>query len=108
VIRIVQEQRDARYSMLRGYFHGADDDTVDELDHERLGTVSLPEATTWIGEPIAALALQALQVRVVSLRRSNGQSLKVNDQTTLQGGDTLVLSGTPQALAVAEQALLTA
>jgi CPA2 family monovalent cation:H+ antiporter-2 len=108
VIRIVQEQRDARYSMLRGYFHGADDDTVDELDHERLGTVSLPETTAWIGEPIAALALQALQVRVVSLRRSNGQSLKVTDQTTLQGGDTLVLSGTPQALAVAEQALLTA
>jgi CPA2 family monovalent cation:H+ antiporter-2 len=45
---------------------------------------------------------------VVSLRRSNGQSLKVNDQTTLQGGDTLVLSGTPQALAVAEQKLLPA
>ncbi|HSV35606.1 MAG TPA: monovalent cation:proton antiporter-2 (CPA2) family protein, partial [Ramlibacter sp.] len=28
VIRIVQDQRDARYSLLRGYFHGADDDTV--------------------------------------------------------------------------------
>jgi len=106
VIRIVQEQRDARYSMLRGYFHGADDDTVDELDHERLGTISLPLASAWIGQPIAALALQNLQVRVVSLRRSDGQSLKVNDQTTLQGGDTLVLSGTPQALAVAELTLL--
>jgi len=106
VIRIVQEQRDARYSMLRGYFHGADDDTVDEWDHERLGTISLPQATAWIGQPISALALQALQVRVVSLRRSNGQSLKVNDQTTLEGGDTLVLAGTPQALAVAEHKLL--
>ena len=106
VIRIVQEQRDARYSMLRGYFHGADDDTVDELDHERLGTISLPLACAWIGQPIAALALQNLHVRVVSLRRSDGQSLKVNDQTTLQGGDTLVLSGTPQALAVAELTLL--
>ena len=31
VIRIVQDQRDARYNLLRGYFHGADDDTVDEL-----------------------------------------------------------------------------
>jgi len=106
VIRIVQEQRDARYSMLRGYFHGADDDTVDEWDHERLGTISLPQATAWIGQPIAALALQALQVRVVTLRRSNGQSLKVNDQTALEGGDTLVLAGTPQALAVAEHKLL--
>ena len=30
VIRIVQDQRDARYNLLRGYFHGADDNTVDE------------------------------------------------------------------------------
>jgi hypothetical protein len=32
VLRVVQQQRDARYGLLRGYFHGADDDTVDELD----------------------------------------------------------------------------
>ena len=31
VLRVVQQQRDARYGLLRGYFHGADDDTVDEL-----------------------------------------------------------------------------
>ena len=42
VIRIVQDQRDARYNLLRGYFHGADDDTVDELETERLTTVTLP------------------------------------------------------------------
>jgi CPA2 family monovalent cation:H+ antiporter-2 len=28
VIRITRDARDARYSLLRGYFHGADDDTV--------------------------------------------------------------------------------
>ena len=28
VIRIVQDQRDARYNLLRGYFHGADDSTA--------------------------------------------------------------------------------
>jgi monovalent cation:H+ antiporter-2, CPA2 family len=31
VIRIARDARDARYSLLRGYFHGADDDTVEEL-----------------------------------------------------------------------------
>ncbi|HRC39862.1 MAG TPA: cation:proton antiporter, partial [Rubrivivax sp.] len=31
VIRQTQEARDARYGLLRGYFHGADDDTVAEL-----------------------------------------------------------------------------
>ncbi len=108
VIRIVQEQREARYNMLRGYFHGADDDTADEQDHARLGTVSLPLGTPWAEQPLQALALQALQVRAVSLRRSHGESVKLTDQTLLQGGDTLVLSGTPQALAMAEQKLLPA
>ena len=32
VLRVVQDQRDARYNMLRGYFHGADDDTPNERD----------------------------------------------------------------------------
>jgi voltage-gated potassium channel Kch len=42
VIRVVQDQRDARYGLLRGYFHGADDDTVDELQTARLASVTLP------------------------------------------------------------------
>ena len=36
VIRIVQAQREARYGLLRGYFHGADDDTAEEIEQERL------------------------------------------------------------------------
>ncbi len=50
VIRIVQDQRDARYNLLRGYFHGADDDTLDEIDHERLTTVGLPMALPLVGQ----------------------------------------------------------
>ena len=106
VIRIVQEQRDARYNMLRGYFHGADDDTVDEIHQERLDTVSLPLSTPWADQPLSTLALHALRVRVVSLRRTHGENVKVTDATPLLGGDTLVLSGTPQALATAEKKLL--
>ena len=40
------------------------------------------------------------------MRRGNGKTLKVVDETRLQDGDTLVLSGKPEALAMAEQALL--
>ena len=36
VVRITRDARDARYSLLRGYFHGADDDTVEELHQARL------------------------------------------------------------------------
>ncbi len=106
VIRLVQDQRDMRYSMLRGYFHGADDDTFDELEQERLASVSLPLGAGCIGKSVEELALQAVGVKLVSLRRRSGQALVANDAHALEDGDTLVLSGRPQALALAEEALL--
>jgi CPA2 family monovalent cation:H+ antiporter-2 len=106
VIRVVQDQRDARYNLLRGYFRGADDDTVNELEQERLSTVTLPLGNRSAGKPLAALALQAVGVRVVSLRRNNGKTLQADDETRLEGGDTLVLSGRSAALAIAEEKLL--
>jgi CPA2 family monovalent cation:H+ antiporter-2 len=106
VIRIVQDQRDARYNLLRGYFHGADDDTLDEIDHERLTSVGLPLASPWLGQKVKDLAFHAMGVRVVNLRRANGQPEDVTDETELHPGDTLVLSGKSQTLAVAEEKLL--
>jgi len=106
VIRIVQDQRDARYNLLKGYFHGADDDTIDEIDHERLTTVSLPLASPWVGKRVSDLALHAIGVRVVSLRRAHGTTEPVSDDTKLQTSDTLVLSGTVQTLAMAEEKLM--
>ena len=106
VIRIVQDQRDARYNLLRGFFHGADDDSVDELKHERLATFTLPIGARTIGLSVGSFALHSLGVRVVSLRRSNGKPVVFDDATTLEGGDTLVLSGKADTLAVAEQKLL--
>jgi CPA2 family monovalent cation:H+ antiporter-2 len=101
VIRVVQDQRDARYNLLRGYFHGADDDTADELEHERLNTFTLNAGARAIGQPLARLALHALGVRVASLRRHDGKSAEPADDTILADGDTLVLSGKPGALAIA-------
>ena len=108
VIRIVQDQRDARYNLLRGFFHGADDNSVDELQHERLSTVTLPDTTLTDACSLAHYELQALGVRVVSLRRSSGKTIAPADDTPLMSGDTLVLSGKAKALALAEQKLLSA
>jgi monovalent cation:H+ antiporter-2, CPA2 family len=105
VIRITRDARDKRYGLLRGYFHGADDDTADELDQARLSSVTLPTASPHAGRPLDDLALHALGVAVVSLRRVDGKGLLV-DGAMLAGGDTLVISGTPTALALAEQKLL--
>jgi CPA2 family monovalent cation:H+ antiporter-2 len=101
VIRVVQDQRDARYNLLRGYFHGADDDNADELDHERLNSFTLTADARAVGQTLAGLALQTVGVRVASLRRSDGKAAAATDNTVLADGDTLVLCGKPGALAVA-------
>ena len=106
VIRVVQDQRDARYNLLRGYFRGADDDTVNERDEERLASVTLPMEASNAGQPLGALALHAVGVQVLSLRRGSGKTLAAHDSLLIEGGDTLVLSGKPAALALAEEKLL--
>jgi CPA2 family monovalent cation:H+ antiporter-2 len=106
VIRIVQDQRDARYNLLRGFFHGADDDSVDALEHERLATLTLPGMAT--GQRLSAFDLGSLGVRVLTLRRSHGAVATTDASTLLEGGDTLVLSGKAETLALAQQRLLSA
>jgi len=106
VIRVVQDQRDARYGLLRGYFHGADDDTADELQTARLLSVTLPAAGSHLGQTLAAQALHAVGVTVVSVRRASGAVTKPDDALILGAGDTLVLSGLPEPLALAEGRLL--
>ncbi len=106
VIRITRDARDARYSLLRGYFHGADDDTVEELAQARLQSVSLPVAARCLGETLADQALHAVGISVVSVRRNSGGVGDALPEHVLAAGDTLVLSGLPEALALAEEKLL--
>ncbi len=106
VIRVVQEQRDARYSLLRGYFHGADDDTADELTHARLQSITVPMAGACVGKVLSDLALHTIGVSVVSVRRASGGVNKPDAALLLTAGDTLVLSGLPEALARAEVRLM--
>jgi CPA2 family monovalent cation:H+ antiporter-2 len=106
VVRITRDARDARYGLLRGYFHGADDDTVNELDQARLKSVTVPEAARCRGQTLDALALHAVGVSVVSVRRASGGVTQPTPDHALAAGDTLVLSGLPEPLALAEEKLL--
>jgi CPA2 family monovalent cation:H+ antiporter-2 len=106
VIRITRDARDARYGLLRGYFHGADDDTAQELEQARLSSITLPVAAVCAGKCLRDLALQAAGVQAVSLRQAGGRVLVPGDDQVLAAGDTLVLSGLPKALALAEAKLL--
>jgi len=106
VLRIVQDQRDARYNLLRGYFHGADDHPGDELNQARLSSLTLPPGAKAIGKPLSHLEREVLDVHIVSLRRSGGRVISIAQDPRLEDGDTLVLSGKAEALALAEQKLL--
>ena len=107
VIRIVQDQRDARYGLLRGYFHGADDDTVDEL---RAGAAAQRHAAAGRRQPRPdarrAGAARGRRQRGLGAPRASSAVLQPDDGLRLAAGDTLVLSGLPEPLALAEQKLL--
>ena len=102
VLRRIQEQREARYSLLRGYFHGADDSH--EAEQERLSTITLPADAGTLGRSLSAITLP--DVRVVSVRRGDGHIVDPSADPALRDGDTLVLSGRPEPLALAEELLL--
>ena len=106
VIRIVQEQRDARYTLLRGFFRGADDGVADELHQERLSTFALPGTAKAIGRRVDSLHLETLGVRLVSLRRKGEQAMLPEDNQLLAEGDVLVLAGKAETLEQAELKLL--
>ncbi|GAB4089178.1 cation:proton antiporter domain-containing protein [Hydrogenophaga soli] len=105
VLRLIQEQREARYSLLRGYFHGDDDNTVDDLDNVRLGTFTVHRGSHAVGKSVDSLHLDRLGVRVVSLRCVGAKATDCTPDTVLHEGDTLVLSGTSVELASAEDTL---
>lgn len=105
VLRMVQDQRDARYSLLRGYFHGDDDNTLDDIDNERLSTFTVHAHAHCVGETVGSLDLESYGVRVLSLKCAGEQRKDCTPDAVLHEGDTLVLSGTSTTLGVVEEML---
>ena len=108
VIHIVQQYREQRYGLLRGFFHGAADSHEDELEAERLATLTVPPmaAGRRLAEVLGQVAGEGgAALRVVRLRSRLGTPVAAHEAFTLEGGETLVLSGKAEALSRAEQAL---
>ena len=101
VVRLVQEQREQRYGMLRGFFPGADDAVGDDpMEEMRLGIVTLPVSVA--GRSLSEVLAPLGELRAISLRLPSGVPVVAEDDTLLQGGETVLLSGRPEALARAE------
>jgi CPA2 family monovalent cation:H+ antiporter-2 len=75
------------------------------MEQESLRVVTLAPQKKWQGLRIEDAGLEALSVRLMSLRRANGEVANVDNTTFFQSGDTLVLSGHAEDLALAEQHL---
>ena len=108
VIRLAHDARNARYGLLRGFFHGADDDGGGDHAQARLASVTVPKDAAVAGQTLGESALDDLGVQVVSLRLSSGRVVNPSVDQRLASGDTLVLSGTPEPLRLAEERLTTA
>jgi len=102
VMRRMTQVRGEQYRLLRGLFYGAGEPDDDERA-PRLQSVTLDAGARSLGKEVSALGLEALGVQLRALRRPG---VKAGAQGPLQAGDVLVVLGTPEALAAAEDRLL--
>jgi CPA2 family monovalent cation:H+ antiporter-2 len=109
VVRRITSAREARYSLLRGYFRGVADE-VDSKESWRLHSVALLPESASIGQTLEELHLENEGVSVQAVRRKVGGSdyvkLELTPDLRLQANDILVLSGNSEATDLAESKLL--
>ena len=110
VVRIVSNAREARYSLLRGYFRGSEVEDFDSNESWRLHSVTLLPESISIGKTLEELALENDGVSIQAVRRKVGGGdyikLELTPHLRLQANDILVLSGTPEATELAQSKLL--
>lgn len=106
VLRRIRAIREDRYSLLRGWFHGADDREAEtiETDHQRLHAVTLLAGSAAVGRALSSLPLDGCEVS--ALVRGGRRQREWPDDLRLQPGDTLVLAGTVEQVNAAEARLL--
>ena len=104
VIRRIREVRDTRYAMLRGYFHGSTDDANERGSDILLKSFSVPVAAGCVGQHLEALGLIEIGVEVNNVRRGRTQ-LELDQNLVIEAGDVIVMRGSSEALAIAEELL---
>ncbi|QDX20196.1 potassium transporter [Pandoraea pnomenusa] len=107
VLRRVAQARNERYSLLRGYFHGLDDeDDGGEREQVRLQSVPLPLNADAVGRTLGELRLDRLGVTVTAIRRHGIRGVEPVSETRLMAEDIVVLRGLPEKLVAAQERLL--
>ena len=106
VLARIRAVREERYSLFRGFFHGASD-TADAAENlqPRLHSVHLPDRAFAAGKALSALRLDGL-VEVTGVRRKGARSQRPDPDWVFEPGDVVVLLGRPEDLALADRRLL--
>ncbi|MEO8306158.1 MAG: monovalent cation:proton antiporter-2 (CPA2) family protein [Betaproteobacteria bacterium] len=106
VLARIRAVREERYSLFRGFFHGASD-IADAADNQqpRLHSVHLTDRAHAVGKTLAALELTGL-AEITGVRRKGTRSQRPGADWVFEPGDVAVLLGRPEDLAVAERRLL--
>jgi CPA2 family monovalent cation:H+ antiporter-2 len=105
---LVEKTREGHYHNLRGYFHGLQPESVEDIapDHFRHHTVVLDPGSQGIGKTIEGLNLSAMHVSVLCVRRGHIRGDDPDADMMLQEGDALLLEGGTEELQHAEEVLL--
>jgi len=106
VLKRIRAIREERYSLFRGFFHGASDaaDAAENLQ-PRLHSLLLPGRARAVGRSLAELGIEG-RVEVTGVRRKGARSQAPGPGFVFEEGDVVVLLGRPADLAHAEQKLL--
>jgi len=108
VLRRIRDTREQRYSLLRGYFHGATD-AADDAVHKTqklLHSVLITPGAAAIGRTLGELDLARLEVEVKAVRRHNVHAQAPQPGFQIETGDVLVLLGAEPDCAAAEMKLM--
>lgn len=106
VLARIRAIREERYSLFRGFYHGATDaaDAAENVQ-PRLHSVLLPERAHAVGRRVADAGLDDL-VEITGVRRRGARAFAVDPDTIFEPGDVVVLLGRPEQLVRAEERLM--
>jgi CPA2 family monovalent cation:H+ antiporter-2 len=108
VLRRIRDTREQRYSLLRGFFHGASDEVEDAAhgEHRLLHSVLITPGAAAIKRKVSELAFDRLRVEIKMVRQQGAAGAAPTPETVINEGDVIVLLGTAQDCLAAEMQLM--